>query len=524
MKALRLTLFKKMLCIAMLPFLVVSVTLQSVNYYLTQKNFSKLSNEFEISLTKVSQHSIEELNSLSEESARDLLEEILIAVGGSLQPGEAAKFLYLAEHQVKLEQLNEFSFYGPGGKLELSSNSDTRKHVIAPDILQEAISTKEVIIRGQEHGAKSLEFYKPLFIGSDMARMQPNMKVGQFYGMLFVEMKKDRINSSVNVQQQTIAQAIEEGNQTHKKVLTQSLWLSVMIVSFSLLVISGLMIPMISKTVVKPLKNAIHSFKALSEYLSSTATQFSRTSDSIALGASEQAAGLSQATAALEHITSMTRSNADSAKQADQLAAEAQSNTEKGQLAINKMNDAITKIKKSSEDTAKINRVISDIAFQTNLLALNAAVEAARAGEAGKGFAVVAEEVRNLALRSAQAAQNTNDLIEVAMKQTQHGVDITNEVNNVLLEIETSVSKTAALINEISNACQDQAQNIENVSQGISQMDHITRQNAQRAKESADSSTQLETQADELNQGVLELVEMVERSQTAKVNVKNMHV
>ena len=94
-----------------------------------------------------------------------------------------------------------------------------------------------------------------------------------------------------------------------------------------------------------------------------------------------------------------------------------------------------SEIQKSSDETAKIIKVIDEIAFQTNLLALNAAVEAARAGEAGKGFAVVAEEVRNLAMRSAEAAKNTANMIEESVKNSKNGVDIASEVGKVLEEI-----------------------------------------------------------------------------------------
>src|SRR6185369_5792552 len=96
--------------------------------------------------------------------------------------------------------------------------------------------------------------------------------------------------------------------------------------------------------------------------------------------------------------------------------------------AMLRMNDAIGKIKTSSDQTAKIIKTIDEIAFQTNLLALNAAVEAARAGEAGKGFAVVAEEVRSLARRSAEAARNTADLIEGSVKNAEAGVRLSDEV------------------------------------------------------------------------------------------------
>ena len=109
----------------------------------------------------------------------------------------------------------------------------------------------------------------------------------------------------------------------------------------------------------------------------------------------------------MQQIAAAPGSNADSTRQADELATTASASAARGNEAMVGMREAIGAIKQSSDETARIIKVIDEIAFQTNLLALNAAVEAARAGDAGKGFAVVAEEVRNLAQRSAEAARNT---------------------------------------------------------------------------------------------------------------------
>jgi len=180
------------------------------------------------------------------------------------------------------------------------------------------------------------------------------------------------------------------------------------------------------------------------EQVASASNQVSSASQSLAEGATEQAASLEETSSSLEEMASMTKQNADNAQQANTLAGEAQKAANDGNGAMQRMNDAINEIQKSSDETAKIIKVIDEIAFQTNLLALalNAAVEAARAGEAGKGFAVVAEEVRNLAMRSAEAAKNTTALIEESTKNAKNGVDIASEVSKKLEDIVQSISKT----------------------------------------------------------------------------------
>ena len=270
----------------------------------------------------------------------------------------------------------------------------------------------------------------------------------------------------------------------------------------------------ITRSIVGPITRIISGLTDGSQQVAAAAGQVSVSSQQLAEGASEQASGLEETSSSLEEMASMAKLNAENSNKANDLMAEAKQTVGQMSQATSEMSTAIEDIKKSSDETVKINKVIDEIAFQTNLLALNAAVEAARAGEAGKGFAVVAEEVRNLAMRSAEAAKNTADLLEGSQTKATNGVGIVEKVSEAIVRTEQSASQVAELIAQINSASSEQSQGVDQINSAVSQMDTVVQQTAANAEESASASEELSAQAEQMNAIVEELSALVGGAKT----------
>jgi methyl-accepting chemotaxis protein len=249
---------------------------------------------------------------------------------------------------------------------------------------------------------------------------------------------------------------------------------------------------------VENLDTALQQVAIGADQVASASTQVSRGGQALSQGASEQASSLEEISSSLQEMSSMTKQNTLHAREANGVAVGARDSADKGVESMNRMSSAINRIKTSSDATAKIVKTIDEIAFQTNLLALNAAVEAARAGDAGKGFAVVAEEVRNLAMRSAEAAKNTANLIEEAVKNSENGVSINTEVLKNFQEITEKINKVSQVVAEIAAASEQQDQGIGQVNKAVEQMNMLTQQNAANAEESASAAEEMSSQSEEM--------------------------
>jgi methyl-accepting chemotaxis protein len=240
----------------------------------------------------------------------------------------------------------------------------------------------------------------------------------------------------------------------------------------------------------------------------SAATQVSSSSQSLAEGASEQAASVEETGASIEELSSITKRNAESAQKVNDFSRQARTAADQGATDMEAMSQAMTAIKASSDDIAKIIKTIDEIAFQTNILALNAAVEAARAGEAGMGFAVVADEVRNLAQRCAQSAKETSSKIEGAVSRSTQGVELSEKVARGLQEIVAQIRKVDELAAEVASGSNEQSRGIAQVSIAIGQIDKVTQSNAANAEESASAAEEMNAQALALKDAVSDLLRL----------------
>ncbi|MDQ5988669.1 MAG: hypothetical protein CSYNP_04430 [Syntrophus sp. SKADARSKE-3] len=205
----------------------------------------------------------------------------------------------------------------------------------------------------------------------------------------------------------------------------------------------------------------------------------------------------------------MTRQNADNAVQANSMMSETKQVVLRANESMRSLTKSMDEITTASMETSKIIKTIDEIAFQTNLLALNAAVEAARAGEAGAGFAVVAEEVRNLAIRAADAAKNTAGLIEGTVKKIQGGTELVNMTNKDFAEVAEKSVKVAELVNEISAASTEQAEGINQVNKAVVEMDKVVQQSAANAEELASASEETNAQAEMMRSHIITLKTIV---------------
>ncbi|MCA8974018.1 MAG: methyl-accepting chemotaxis protein, partial [Planctomycetes bacterium] len=222
----------------------------------------------------------------------------------------------------------------------------------------------------------------------------------------------------------------------------------------------------------------VHELNAISAAGYESANQLSEAAGSLADETSGQAAAFEQVTASIHGVADTCASSSEQAGMVGTHSQAATRAAREGATQTEQLEEAVTSIRASSNEVAAVIKVIDDIAFQTNLLALNAAVEAARAGDAGKGFAVVAEEVRGLAQRSAKAAKDTAQMIQVANDRAERGAALATTVNSKLRDIVAAYTDVESALVQIAQASEEQSESISQISQAIQSVDQGAQRNA----------------------------------------------
>ena len=250
--------------------------------------------------------------------------------------------------------------------------------------------------------------------------------------------------------------------------------------------------------------NTLSQIRSATYDVSNVAQDLAASSQQLTTGANDQTDSAENLKRAIETLFSQIRSNADSAEETSHAVELIGKEMQESNQMIRGLVSAMDDIQTSSSEIEKIIKTIEDIAFQTNILALNAAVEAARAGTAGKGFAVVADEVRNLAGKSAEASQNTAQLITQSIHSVDHGTTIAGDTAQALEEVNIHTGNMVEYIQAMSDNFKNQVQELHSINESLGQITDIIRTNSDTACNSAAASEELASMAEELSSMIAE--------------------
>jgi len=281
--------------------------------------------------------------------------------------------------------------------------------------------------------------------------------------------------------------------------------------AISVLAVTGitLLIVVIARSITRPLRAVSGALAETAAHATESARVIAESSGRLSDDACEQASALEEISSSMEELSSMTTSNLEHVKRMSALAERALQTTDQGVRNATELSEAMEAIQQSTRDVAGILKSIDEIAFQTNILALNAAVEAARAGETGAGFAVVADEVRALAQRSAKAARETAEKIDLAVKSCAQGAQLGQQARARFTDIAAITGEYHAMVKEVDAASQQSREGLSQVAEAVTKVDSITQRTAGAAQENAAASAEMKAQVDGVFGSVHQLESMV---------------
>jgi aerotaxis receptor len=247
----------------------------------------------------------------------------------------------------------------------------------------------------------------------------------------------------------------------------------------------------------------VSDIQAKSARVGEGAAELQAGNEALAERTGEAATCLEETAAANTNLATSIRDNSATAVQAEQLARQAVADASRSAALVGEVHTSMGEIASASQRVSDITAIIDGIAFQTNILALNAAVEAARAGEQGKGFAVVAAEVRTLSQRSAAAAKEIRQLIEVSHQRVDSGTRQVEGARQAMDAAVATAERLAGLMEGIRTVCQAQASGVEQINAALGRLDEMTQGNALEVQQVAGLGERLSEQARRLDEAAM---------------------
>jgi methyl-accepting chemotaxis protein len=269
---------------------------------------------------------------------------------------------------------------------------------------------------------------------------------------------------------------------------------------------------MISQSVVKPINLIINQLQHICKRIVDASGNIRSHNIDLNQDSEAHISKIEKSIGTIEEMHQKTEQSAKFANDANLRMHETEKVIKDSNDSMDELTSSMQKISATSEETQKIIKTIDEIAFQTNLLALNAAVEAARAGEAGAGFAVVADEVRSLAMRAAEAARNTGNLIEGSVNEINNGSEIVVRTNEKFSIVAESITNTVGLIDKITGSSKEQTHDINQFLDNIREISNDVQNNKNRIGQSISLSEDLTDLADELSGVVIEMVSFTKKA------------
>jgi len=449
-------------------------------------------------VSNFSESSMQILEQKEEDFAMNIFHTVEKAVAGSLERGEMEKFTKLLEDQKNVKGLLEFSLFNREGVVTHSSDSSFINKKINPEIDNQINKDSKLILKKTQ---KTIEIYNPQKVTHDCIRCHTSWKTTENGGTTYFRFSTESLEQSKNQAKKSLIEIKKSIFMNSIMTVAGIIILLVVgnFISIKLFVVNPLAsivdllelfkddegdlsrrIPVLSKDLIGKLAEL---FNAFIESLNNAISNAQQIAFSVGENAKQQAVSVEETSSSVKEVAVITEENVETAKKTNTIIIEVEKSISIAKKEIEELTNEMKELRESSDKTAMIIKTIDGIAFQTNLLALNAAVEAARAGEAGSGFAVVAEEVRNLALRTAESAKSTHDMIEHTINKIEINNNIANKVNKEFINLGEKSKETMELVNKITESSNEQNTRIQIVNKALSEMDEATIKNSSEAQE-----------------------------------------